>query len=56
MPICKIERGSEAWRELLAALATIGARYVRISAADGHLKVKVDEGVWTYQLDVEAGS
>ena len=56
MPICKIELGSEAWSVLEDALTDRHARLLRISAADGHLKIKVDSGIWTYQLDVEAES
>lgn len=54
MPICRVERGSEAWTELEHALSNPTARYLRISASDGYLKVKVGEGIWTWPLDVEA--
>jgi hypothetical protein len=53
MPIVKIERDSEAWRELRAALDQ-PAGYIRISAANGELTVKVGEGSWSWPLDVAA--
>jgi hypothetical protein len=53
MPICKIERGSEAWQHLQEAFNDADAAYVRISATHGELKVKIDEEIWTWALDVE---
>jgi hypothetical protein len=53
--IAKIERGSEAWALLMDALSEeTGASYVRIADDGGTLKVKVDEGGWTWPLDVVA--
>jgi len=53
LPIVKIERGSEAWRQLQGALES-DAAYFRISASHGEFTVKVSEGTWSWPLDVAA--